>query len=124
MEDSPTVDGVVRSWHVESGRGEHRLYLPGLVIWSSSRTGRHLEFRNQIDTCSTGSDGEAVEDSLFQQGMRSMVIPSMSSTPIGPGATAKEFSGATQSMVDLFPARRSSIVDDSEISSSNLWHLT
>jgi len=84
MRMSPTVDGVVRSWHVEKAAGADIVYTcPPGYLEGLLETGGHLEFRNQIDDPAP----QAVMEKLlkipyFNRGMRRMVIPSMSSTPI------------------------------------------
>jgi len=90
---------------VEKAAGANIVYTCPPAYLEVSRNGRHLNFETRSMNRPTGSIGEAAEDPLFQKGYAEDVIPSMSSTPIRPWCHAKEFSGATQSMVDFVSQR-------------------
>ncbi len=108
MRMSPVVDGEVRSWHVEKCAGADIVYTcPPPYLEGLLEKGQHLRFHNQID--------EPVPEEIMEKLMR---IPYFRRGYAENGytseefnqhpalvATAKEFSGATQSMVD-FVAKR------------------
>ena len=108
MKMSPKVDGVVRSWHIEKVAGANAVYtcpppyLEGLLF-----KGQHLEFSDQINDPVPGD----VMDKLmkipyFERGYAEDGYTAEefnSYTPLL--ATAKQFSGATQEMVDFVTKR-------------------
>ena len=108
MKMSPQVDGVVRSWHIEKVAGANAVYtcpppyLEGLLF-----KGQHLEFSDQINDPVPGD----VMDKLmkipyFERGYAEDGYTAEefnSYTPLL--ATAKQFSGATQEMVDFVTKR-------------------
>jgi len=108
MKMSPQVDGVVRSWHIEKVAGANAVYtcpppyLEGLLF-----KGQHLEFSDQINDPVPGD----VMDKLmkipyFERGYAEDGYTSEefnSYTPLL--ATVKQFSGATQEMVDFVTKR-------------------
>jgi transaldolase len=108
MRMSPMVDGEIRSWHVEKCAGANIVYTcPPPYLEGLLEKGRHLKFHNQID--------EPVPEEVMEKLMR---IPYFRKGYAEDGytseefnqhpalmATAKEFSEATQSMVD-FVAKR------------------
>jgi len=108
MRMSPVLNGDVRSWHIEMVAGANVVYTcPPPYLEGLFEKGQHLEFRNRIE--------EPVPDEVMEKLMK---IPyfkrgyeedgySMDEFNQHPAllATAKEFSGATQAMVD-FVAKR------------------
>ncbi|MBC8418009.1 MAG: transaldolase, partial [Desulfobacterales bacterium] len=108
MKMSPKVDGVVRSWHIEKVAGANAVYtcpppyLEGLLF-----KGQYLEFSDQINDPVPGN----VMDKLmkipyFERGYAEDGYTAEefnSYTPLL--ATAKQFSGATQEMVDFVTKR-------------------
>jgi len=108
MRMSPVVDGEVRSWHIEKVAGANIVYTcPPPYLEGLLEKGQHLKFHNQID--------EPVPEEVMKKLMK---IPYFRRGYAEDGytseefnqhpalvATAKEFSGATQSMVD-FVAKR------------------
>jgi transaldolase len=108
MRMSPVVNGDVRSWHIEKVAGADIVYTcPPAYLEGLLEKGNHIEFRNQVE--------EPVPDPVME---RLMKIPYFKRGYAEDGyapqefnhhpallATAKEFSGATQSMVD-FVAKR------------------
>jgi len=108
MKMSPKVDGVVRSWHIEKVAGADAVYtcpppyLEGLLF-----KGQHLEFSDQINDPVPGD----VMDKLmkipyFERGYAEdgyTAAEFNSYTPLL--TTAKQFSGATQEMVDFVTKR-------------------
>jgi len=108
MRMSPIINGDVRSWHVEKAAGADIVYTcPPSYIDGLLFKGSHLEFSNQI--------WEPVPKEVMDKLMR---IPYFERGYAEDGytaqefnshpallATAKEFSGATQQMVD-FVAKR------------------
>jgi transaldolase len=108
MRMSPVVNGEVRSWHIEKVAGADIVYTcPPPYLEGLLEKGNHIEFRNQVD--------EPVPDAVMEKLMK---IPYFKRGYAEDGytlqefnyhpallATAKEFSGATQSMVD-FVAKR------------------
>jgi transaldolase len=108
MRMSPQINGEIRSWHIEMIAGANIVYtcappyLEGLL-----EKGQHLEFRDQVE--------EPVPQEVMEKLMK---IPyfrrgyaedgyTHDEFNIHPAlvATAKEFSGATQSMVDFVSKR-------------------
>jgi transaldolase len=108
MRMSPIVDGEVRSWHIEKVAGANIVYtcpppyLEGLVFKA-----QHLAFHDQIND----PVPEKVMDKLmripyFEKGYaEDGYTPEEFNSHPALLATAKEFSGATQEMVD-FVAKR------------------
>jgi len=108
MRMSPVVNGEVRSWHIEKVAGANIVYTcPPPYLEGLLEKGQHLKFHNQID--------EPIPEEIMEKLMR---IPYFRRGYAEDGytceefnqhpalvATAKEFSGATQSMVD-FVAKR------------------
>jgi transaldolase len=108
MRMSPVVNGEIRSWHIEKSAGANIVYTcPPPYLEGLLEKGQHLRFHNQID--------EPVPEEVMEKLMR---IPYFRRGYAEDGytseefnqhpalvATAKEFSGATQSMVD-FVAKR------------------
>ncbi len=108
MRMSPKVDGVIRSWHIEKVAGADIVYTcPPPYIEGLLETGGHLEFRNQIDE---PVPQEVMEKLLkipyFKRGYAEdgYTVEEFNAHP-ALVATAKEFSGATQSMVDFVSQR-------------------
>ena len=108
MRMSPIVDGEVRSWHIEKVAGANTVYtcpppyLEGLLF-----KGNHLTFHDQIND----PIPEKVMDKLmripyFERGYaEDGYTPEAFNSHSALVATAKEFGGATQEMVD-FVAKR------------------
>lgn len=108
MRMSPVLNGDVRSWHIEMVAGANVVYTcPPPYLEGLFEKGQHLEFRNRIE--------EPVSDEVMEKLMK---IPYFKRGYEEDGyrmeefnqhpallATAKEFSGATQAMVD-FVAKR------------------
>lgn len=108
MRMSPVLNGDVRSWHIEMVAGANVVYTcPPPYLEGLFEKGQHLEFRNRIE--------EPVPDEVMEKLLK---IPYFKRGYEEDGytvdefnqhpallATAKEFSGATQSMVD-FVAKR------------------
>ena len=108
MRMSPVVNGVTRSWHVEKVAGANIVYTcPPPYIEGLLEKGNHLEFSNQIEE----PVPKEVMDKLmkipyFKRGYaEDGYKPEEFNTHPALVATAVEFSGATQSMVD-FVAKR------------------
>lgn len=108
MRMSPVVDGSTRSWHVEKAAGANIVYTcPPPYLEGLLEKGNHLEFHNQIEE----PVPKEVMDKLmkipyFKRGYaEDGYTPQEFTTHPALVATAKEFSGATQSMVD-FVAKR------------------
>ncbi|MBW1666684.1 MAG: transaldolase [Deltaproteobacteria bacterium] len=108
MRMSPTVDGVVRSWHVEKTAGANAVftcpppYLEGLFF-----KGRHLEFSNQIyEPVPQEVMDKLMKIPYFEKGYAEdgYSAEEFNSHP-ALLATAGQFSKATQQMVD-FVAKR------------------
>jgi transaldolase len=108
MRMSPVVNGVTRSWHIEKVAGANIVYTcPPPYIEGLLEKGHHLEFSNQIE--------EPVPKEVLDKLMKIPYFargyaedgyrPEEFNTHAALVATAKEFSGATQSMVD-FVAKR------------------
>ena len=108
MRMSPVLNGDVRSWHIEMVAGANVVYTcPPPYLEGLFEKGQHLEFRNRVE--------EPVPDEVMEKLMK---IPYFKRGYEEDGycmeefnqhpallATAKEFSGATQAMVD-FVAKR------------------
>jgi transaldolase len=108
MRMSPVVNGVTRSWHIEKVAGANIVYTcPPPYIEGLLEKGNHLEFSNQIEE----PVPKEVIDKLmkipyFKRGYaEDGYKPEEFNTHAALVATAVEFSGATQSMVD-FVAKR------------------
>ena len=108
MRMSPVLNGDVRSWHVEKAAGANIVYTcPPPYIEGLLFKGQHLEFSNQINE----PIPKEVLDKLmklpyFKRGYAEEgYAPEEFNTHPALLATAKEFSGATQQMVD-FVAKR------------------
>ena len=108
MRMSPVVNGVTRSWHIEKVAGANIVYTcPPPYIEGLLEKGNHLEFSNQIEE----PVPKEVIDKLmkipyFQKGYsEDGYRPEEFNTHAALVATAVEFSGATQAMVD-FVAKR------------------
>ena len=108
MRMSPVVNGVARSWHVEKVAGANIVYTcPPPYIEGLLEKGNHLEFSHQIEE----PVPKEVIDKLmkipyFKRGYaEDGYKPEEFNTHAALVATAVEFSGATQSMVD-FVAKR------------------
>jgi transaldolase len=108
MRMSPIVDGEVRSWHVEKIAGADIVYTcPPPYLEGLFFKGQHLEFHNQIND----PVPQEVMDKLrripyFEKGYAEdgYTAGAFNSHP-ALVATAKEFGGATQKMVN-FVAKR------------------
>jgi transaldolase len=108
MRMSPVLNGDVRSWHVEMAAGADIVYTcPPPYLEGLLEKGTHIEFRNRVE--------EPVPRQVMDKLMKipyftggyaedGYTIDEFNSHP-ALLATAKEFSGATQSMVD-FVAKR------------------
>lgn len=108
MRMSPVIDGVVRSWHIEMTAGADIVYTcPPPYLEGLFFKGQHLEFRNRI--------GEPVPRAVMDKLLR---VPYFERGYADDGyrveefnthpallATAKEFGGATQAMVDFVAHR-------------------
>ena len=108
MRMSPVVNGVTRSWHIEKVAGANIVYTcPPPYIEGLLEKGNHLEFSNQIEE----PVPKEVMDKLmkipyFKRGYaEDGYKPEEFNTHAALVATAVEFSGATQAMVD-FVAKR------------------
>jgi transaldolase len=108
MRMSPVVNGVTRSWHIEKVAGANIVYTcPPPYIEGLLEKGNHLEFSNQIEE----PVPKEVIDKLmkipyFKRGYaEDGYKPEEFNTHAALVATAVEFSGATQAMVD-FVAKR------------------
>jgi transaldolase len=108
MRMSPVVNGVTRSWHIEKVAGANIVYTcPPPYIEGLLEKGNHLEFSNQIEE----PVPKEVIDKLmkipyFKKGYaEDGYKPEEFNTHAALVATAVEFSGATQAMVD-FVAKR------------------
>ena len=108
MRMSPTINGEVRSWHVEKVAGANAVYTcPPPYIEGLLLKGQHLEFYNQID--------DPIPKEVFDKLMRIPYFergyaedgyaPEEFNTHKALLATAKEFSEATQQMVDFVSKR-------------------
>jgi len=108
MRMSPVVNGVARSWHVEKVAGANIVYTcPPPYIEGLLEKGNHLEFSHQIEE----PVPKEVMDKLmkipyFKRGYaEDGYKPEEFNAHAALVATAVEFSGATQAMVD-FVAKR------------------
>ena len=108
MRMSPVLNGDVRSWHVEMAAGADIVYTcPPPYLEGLLEKGQHLEFRDRVEEPAP----QEVMDKLmkipyFRKGYAEdgYRIEEFNDHP-ALLATAKEFSGATQAMVD-FVAKR------------------
>jgi len=108
MRMSPVLNGDVRSWHVEMAAGANIVYTcPPPYLEGLLEKGQHLEFRNRVEEPVPQEVMDKVMKILYfkrgyaEDGYR---VDEFNEHP-ALLATAKEFSGATQSMVD-FVAKR------------------
>jgi transaldolase len=108
MRMSPEVNGEIRSWHVEKSAGADIVYTcPPPYIEGLLEKGQHIEFSNQIEE---PVPGEVLEKLMkipyFRRGYAEdgYTAEEFDQHP-ALAATAKEFSGATQSMVDFVSKR-------------------
>ncbi len=108
MKMSPRVDGVIRSWHIEKVAGANVVYTcPPPYLEDLFFKGQHLEFSDQINDPAPGDVMDRLmkipyfERGYAEDGYSAEEFNSHPSLL----ATAKQFSGATQEMVD-FVARR------------------
>jgi len=108
MRMSPIINGEVRSWHIEKVAGADIVYtcpppyIEGLLV-----KGSHLEFRDQIwEPAPKEVMDKLMRIPYFERGYAEdgYTAQEFNSHP-ALLATAKEFSGATQQMVD-FVAKR------------------
>lgn len=108
MKMSPLVDGVVHSWHIEKVAGANAVYtcpppyLEGLLF-----KGQHLEFSDQInDPVPSDVMDKLMRIPYFERGYAEDGYTSEEFNSYPPLlATAKQFSGATQEMVDFVTKR-------------------
>ena len=108
MRMSPVVNGVTRSWHVEKVAGANIVYTcPPPYIEGLLEKGNHLEFSNQIEEpVPKEVIDKLIKIPYFKRGYAEDGYKSEEfNTHPALVATAVEFSGATQSMVD-FVAKR------------------
>jgi transaldolase len=108
MRMSPVLNGEVRSWHVEKAAGANIVYTcPPPYIEGLIFKGQHLEFTNQIhDPVPKEVLDKLMKLPYFERGYAEdgYTNEEFNAHP-ALLATAKEFSGATQQMVD-FVAKR------------------
>jgi transaldolase len=108
MRMSPQVDGVIRSWHVEKAAGANIVYTcPPPYLEGLFEKGGHLEFHNQIEEpVPKEIMDKLMRISYFERGYAEdgYTLDELNNHP-ALLATAKEFSGATQSMVDFVAQR-------------------
>ena len=101
---SPTVDGVVRSWHIEKVAGANVVYTcPPDFLESLFFKGRHLEFSNQInDTVPQEVMDKLMKIPYFERGYAEdgYTVKDFNSHP-ALLATAKQHHEVTQKMVDF-----------------------
>ena len=108
MRMSPVVNGVTRSWHVEKVAGANIVYTcPPPYIEGLLEKGNHLEFSHQIEEpVPKEVIDKLIKIPYFKRGYAEDGYKSEEfNTHPALVATAVEFSGATQSMVD-FVAKR------------------
>jgi transaldolase len=108
MRMSPEVDGQVRSWHVEKSAGADIVYTcPPPYIEGLLEKGQHIEFSNQIDEPVPGKVlDKLMKIPYFRRGYaEDGYLPEEFNPHPALVATANEFSGATQSMVDFVSKR-------------------
>ena len=108
MRMSPVVNGVIRSWHIEKVAGANIVYTcPPPYIEGLLEKGNHLEFSNQIeDPVPKEVMDKLMKIPYFKRGYaEDGYTREEFNTHPALVATATEFSGATQSMVD-FVAKR------------------
>jgi transaldolase len=108
MRMSPMVNGDLRCWHLEKVAGANVVYTcPPNFLEAIFEKGLHIEFHNQIDDPVPGE----VMDKLtripyFERGYaEDGYSPAEFNTHPALLATAKEFGGATQEMVDFASKR-------------------
>ena len=101
---SPTVDGVVRSWHIEKIAGANVVYTcPPDFLESLFFKGRHLEFSNQInDPVPQEVMDKLMKIPYFERGYAEdgYTLEEFNSHP-ALLATAKQHHDVTQEMVDF-----------------------
>jgi transaldolase len=108
MRMSPQVEGKIRSWHIEKVAGGDIVYTcPPPYLEGLFEKGQHLEFHHQIDE---PVPKEVIEKLLmipyFERGYaEDGYTREEFDTHSALVATALEFSGATQSMVDFVSKR-------------------
>jgi len=108
MRMSPVVNGVTRSWHIEKVAGANIVYTcPPPYIEGLLEKGNHLEFSHQIeDPVPKEVMDKLMKIPYFKRGYaEDGYKPEEFNTHAALVATAVEFSGATQAMVD-FVAKR------------------
>jgi transaldolase len=108
MRMSPEVNGQIRSWHIEKSAGANIVYTcPPPYIEGLLEKGQHIEFSNQIEEPVPGKILEKLmKIPYFRRGYtEDGYTPDEFNQHPALVATAKEFSEATQSMVD-FVSRR------------------
>ena len=108
MRMSPVLNGDVRSWHVEMAAGADIVYTcPPPYLEGLLEKGQHIEFRNQVEEpIPQEVMDKLMEIPYFKRGYAEdgYRIDEFNEHP-ALLATAKEFSGATQSMVDFVSKR-------------------
>ena len=108
MRMSPIVDGEVRSWHIEKVAGSNIVYTcPPPYLEGLFFKGQHLAFHDQInDPIPEKVMEKLMRIPYFEKGYAEEgYTPEAFNTHPALIATAKEFGGATQEMVD-FVAKR------------------
>ena len=108
MRMSPIVDGEVRSWHIEKVAGANTVYTcPPPYLEGLFFKGQHLAFHDQINDPIPGKVMEKLmRIPYFERGYaKDGYNPEEFNSHPALLATAKEFGGATQEMVD-FVAKR------------------
>jgi len=108
MRMSPEVNGEVRSWHVEKSAGADIVYTcPPPYIEALLEKGQHIEFSNQIEEPAPQEVLEKLmEIPYFRRGYAEDGYTAEEfDRHAALVATAKEFAGATQSMVDFVSKR-------------------
>lgn len=108
MKMSPQVDGVVHSWHIEKVAGANAVYTcPPPYLEALLFKGQHLEFSDQINApIPQGVMDRLMKIPYFERGYAEdgYTAEEFNNYP-ALLATAKEFSGATQSMADFVAER-------------------
>jgi transaldolase len=108
MRISPIVDGEVRSWHIEKVAGANTVYTcPPPYLEGLFFKGQHLTFHDQInDPVPEKVMEKLMRIPYFERGYaEDGYTPEAFNTHPALIATAKQFGGATQEMVD-FVAKR------------------
>ena len=108
MRMSPIVDGEVRSWHIEKVAGANAVYTcPPPYLEGLFFKGQHLTFHDQInDPIPEKVMEKLMRIPYFERGYaEDGYTPEAFNTHPALIATAKQFGGATQEMVD-FVAKR------------------